>query len=186
MAQRDGAAFLSGGDRETLGPGEVRQCHLGPVLEDERCLDVGHFGQGGEAAHRQVTEMIGVADHHVDQEVVGSRDVEEIHHLRHRSGVGPERVHFGFGVTTLVCHHLLRPYLRERIEQWGTLAVLVVLMGSGVGALNEIIEFIAVLTVPETGVGGYENTALDLCFNLLGGILAVSLITLRRGRGESV
>jgi uncharacterized membrane protein YjdF len=87
---------------------------------------------------------------------------------------------FGFGVTTLVCHHLLRPYLRHPVERWGTLAVLIVLMGSGVGAMNEIIEFFAVLTVPETGVGGYENTLLDLCFNLLGGILAVTWIMLRR------
>lgn len=79
----------------------------------------------------------------------------------------------GFGIATLVAHHLLRPYLRERIEHGGTLLFLVVLMGSGFGALNELIEFTAVLIVPETGVGGYYNTLLDLCFNLVGGVLAV-------------
>ena len=31
--------------------------------------------------------------------------------------------------------------------------------------------------MPETGVGGYHNTMLDLCFNLLGGILAVTWLT---------
>jgi uncharacterized membrane protein YjdF len=87
---------------------------------------------------------------------------------------------FGFAVATLVCHHLLRPYLKDRIERWGTLAFLVVLMGSGFGALNEIIEFIAVLAVPETGVGGYENTLLDLVFNLIGGILAIAWLGVRR------
>ena len=35
--------------------------------------------------------------------------------------------------------------------------------------------------MPETGVGGYENTALDLCFNLVGAFLAVCWLTLRHG-----
>ena len=87
---------------------------------------------------------------------------------------------FGFGVATLVCHHLLRPHLRTGIEHWGILSFLIILMGSGFGALNEIVEFIAVLGVPETGVGGYENTMLDLVFNLLGGILAVIWLAWRR------
>jgi uncharacterized membrane protein YjdF len=86
---------------------------------------------------------------------------------------------FGFAMATLVCHHLLRRYLREGIDRWGTLAFLLVLMGSGFGAINEIIEFIAVVTGPETGVGGYENTMLDLVFNLIGGILAVAWLSLR-------
>lgn len=101
---------------------------------------------------------------------------------------------FGFGVATLVCHHLLRPYLRDRIEHRGTLMLLVVLMGSGLGAVNEIVEFIAVLTVPETGVGGYANTALDLTSNLIGGVAAVIWLRLthdsanerRRAAGETV
>lgn len=90
-------------------------------------------------------------------------------------------VHFlGFAVATLVCHHLLRPYLRPGIAAWGTLSVLIVLMGQGLGAANEIIEFIAVRTVPETGVGGYENTLWDLIFNLLGACAAVIYLNVRR------
>ncbi|MHC4697497.1 MAG: DUF2238 domain-containing protein [Planctomycetota bacterium] len=89
---------------------------------------------------------------------------------------------FGFGIVTLMCHHVLQSYLRREVVRWGTLALLIVLMGSGVGALNEIIEFIAVLTVPETGVGGYHNTMLDLVFNLIGGVLAVIWLTWRRSR----
>jgi putative membrane protein len=91
---------------------------------------------------------------------------------------------FGFGVMTLVCHHLLQPYLRPDIIRWRTLAVLIMLMGSGVGAINEIIEFVAVLTVPETGVGGYHNTMLDLVFNLIGGIIAVTWLTWIRKHGQ--
>lgn len=92
---------------------------------------------------------------------------------------------FGFGVATLIGHHLLRPYLREGIDRWGTLSFLIVLMGAGFGALNEIVEFIAVVAMPETGVGGYENTLLDLVFNLIGGILAVVWLTCQRKRAAA-
>ena len=87
---------------------------------------------------------------------------------------------FGFGVATLVCYHLLKPYLRTGIHRMRTLLMLVALMGCGIGAINEIIEFLVVQIVPETGVGGYENTMLDLIFNLLGGILAIVWIALGR------
>jgi hypothetical protein len=80
-------------------------------------------------------------------------------------------------VATLVCFHLLRPYLRERIDRTGTLLFLVVLMGMGFGALNEMIEFLAVISMPKTGVGGYTNTMLDICFNSLGGVLAVMFVS---------
>lgn len=89
---------------------------------------------------------------------------------------------FGFAVATLICHHLLRPYLRERIEHWCLLSILIVLMGSGVGAINEIIEYLAVKTMPRTGVGGYDNTLLDMVFNLIGGLLAVFMLSLRNRR----
>lgn len=86
---------------------------------------------------------------------------------------------FGFGVATLVCHHLLRPYLRADIGRRSVVAALVVLMGSGLGAVNEILEFVAVIVVPETGVGGYTNTLLDLVFNLAGGVAAVLWLAYR-------
>jgi len=55
-----------------------------------------------------------------------------------------------------------------------TLTILVILMGCGVGAINEIVEFIAVKLMPETNVGGYENTLWDLVFNLLGATVAAT------------
>lgn len=88
---------------------------------------------------------------------------------------------FGFGVATLVCHHLLQPYLRNEIAKWGTLSCLLVLMGSGIGAMNEIVEFVVVMRVPETNVGGYDNTLLDLLANMVGGVLAVGYLAWRRG-----
>ncbi len=86
---------------------------------------------------------------------------------------------FGFGTATLVCFHLLRPCLREEAVGGGVLWFLVIMMGIGVGALNEIVEFAAVLLMPETGVGGYENTLWDLVFNTLGAATAVVLIAVR-------
>jgi hypothetical protein len=42
--------------------------------------------------------------------------------------------------------------------------------------LNEVVEFIAVLTIPNTNVGGYENTGWDLVANLVGASTAVLMI----------
>lgn len=120
---------------------------------------------------------------HVNGETLYSLElvslVPDLHILRYDQFVHT----FGFGVATLLCHHLLRPFLRDNIDRRGTLLFLVVLMGSGLGAVNEMIEFLAVLTVPETGVGGYQNTMLDIVFNLLGGILAVIWLARRRALG---
>lgn len=91
----------------------------------------------------------------------------------------------GFGVATLVCHHLLRPHLRPESHGRAVLYFLIVLMGSGLGAVNEIIEFIAVKAVPETNVGGYDNTLWDLVFNLLGGLLAVGWIAAADARAAA-
>lgn len=95
--------------------------------------------------------------------------VPSLHILRY-----DQLVHtFGFGVATLACAHLLRSHLQFPEKPARVVYLLMLLMGTGMGALNEIVEFAAVLIMPETGVGGYENTMLDLCFNLLGGSLAV-------------
>ena len=51
----------------------------------------------------------------------------------------------GFGVATLVMYHLLRSLLRPDLRGWTALSIVVVMAGLGVGALNEIIEFIAAL-----------------------------------------
>ena len=89
---------------------------------------------------------------------------------------------FGFAVATLVVYHLLKPYLNERTN-WKVVYPLMIAAGMGLGALNEIVEFIAVLVVPHTGVGGYNNTGLDLIFNMLGALTAAFFIRYRRNRG---
>lgn len=88
----------------------------------------------------------------------------------------------GFGVATLAMYYLLRPLLKESLSRWAALSIVVVMAGLGVGALNEIIEFLATVLLPETGVGGYVNTSLDLVADLLGAIFALIVIRLRYPR----
>lgn len=76
-----------------------------------------------------------------------------------------------YAVVALLFLHLLRNYYGIIKNQF-LLALIAVMASLGVSAINEIIEFIAVLTVPGNGVGGYFNTALDIVFNFLGALLA--------------
>jgi uncharacterized membrane protein YjdF len=48
------------------------------------------------------------------------------------------------------------------------LFLLAFMVANGAGALNEVAEFATKIATPDTGVGGYYNTALDLFFNMLG------------------
>ncbi len=82
-------------------------------------------------------------------------------------------VHFyGFFITTLVMLHLLNTRLSPKVS-WKFKAFVAASAGLGLSALNEIIEFIAVLAIPDTNVGGYYNTGFDLMFNLAGCLFAV-------------
>ena len=52
----------------------------------------------------------------------------------------------------------------------------------GFGAANEVVEFIATRILPETNVGGYENTGWDLVFDLIGAVIAAGWVFRRAGR----
>jgi len=52
------------------------------------------------------------------------------------------------------------------------------------GALNEILEFIVSIAVPQSGVGGYMNTSLDLCADLIGAVLGLLYIYWREVRRQ--
>lgn len=79
---------------------------------------------------------------------------------------------FGFGVATLVAHHLLLTHAWRSDASRIWLAIAAVLIGTGLGAFNEFIEFLVVLTVEYNGVGDLYNMGLDLVFNLVGAIIA--------------
>ena len=99
---------------------------------------------------------------------------------------------YGFGVTTWVCWEGLQSVLRGRgmadVRPTVGMLVLCGAASMGFGALNEIVEFVAVLLVPETNVGGYVNTGWDLVSNLAGVMIAAGAIALwaqrYRSRGE--
>lgn len=80
---------------------------------------------------------------------------------------------FGFAVATLVMYEIIS----SRWKNGGRFLIFVaILSGMGLGVINEIAEFIAVLAFPETGVGGYYNTLLDLVFNTVGaGLVGIFL-----------
>ncbi|MBS3132109.1 DUF2238 domain-containing protein [Candidatus Woesearchaeota archaeon] len=82
---------------------------------------------------------------------------------------------YGFAVATLVSFHLLKPSLSRKVG-WISVGIVVAMAGVGLGALNEVIEFLATVLLPQTGVGGYENTALDLVANLIGAVAATFYI----------
>ena len=87
---------------------------------------------------------------------------------------------FGFAAATLTMFDLLRPLLnKEDLQHFVALSVVVIMAGLGVGALNEIVEALVSATLPQSGVGGYVNTALDLISDFLGAILAFVFIKCR-------
>lgn len=93
-------------------------------------------------------------------------------------------VHFyGFAVTTWLSWQTLCSIIHSRFQRRliPTLGLLIICATSsmGYGALNEVIEFVATLCLPETNVGGYDNTGWDLVANLLGATFATITIKLR-------
>lgn len=85
----------------------------------------------------------------------------------------------GFGVATLAMYYLLKPILSNNLGKRVALSIIIIMAGLGVGALNEIVEFVATVVIPETGVGGYENTSLDLVSDLIGAIGAMGYILIK-------
>jgi len=81
----------------------------------------------------------------------------------------------GFAVTAWVLWHVFTRHYPDTRGTW-TAYAFPALASMGLGAVNEIIEFSAVVIVQDTGVGGYVNTALDLCFNGAGALIAVLVI----------
>ncbi len=92
---------------------------------------------------------------------------------------------FGFGLVTCICWQALSTVMRRQsddVKPTFGLLILCVAGGMGFGALNEVVEFLAVLTLPRTNVGGYENTGWDLVANLVGCILAAVFIATGVGK----
>jgi uncharacterized membrane protein YjdF len=85
---------------------------------------------------------------------------------------------FGFFSATVASFEAAKMLLSARRSV--PLAVVAALMGVGLGALNEVVEFFAVLTIPDTNVGGYTNTGWDLVSNTIGATIGAIYSLTRR------
>ena len=79
---------------------------------------------------------------------------------------------FLYGVVGLMFFHLLREIIGIKTHII-LVAAIAIFAAAGFSIINEIVEFLAAVNLPETGVGGYENTVLDMIFNLTGAAVAV-------------
>ncbi|OIO80218.1 hypothetical protein AUJ84_04195 [Candidatus Pacearchaeota archaeon CG1_02_32_132] len=79
-------------------------------------------------------------------------------------------------VVVFAIWHLLKGNLKKK--HW-LVFVALALISVGIGALNEIVEFMMVLFLESSGVGGYYNNAWDLVFNTLGALLATIIVYVR-------
>ena len=87
----------------------------------------------------------------------------------------------GFGTAGIGVWEATRAWLPAAPgHRFGT-ALIVCLLGQGVGAFNEVVEFGASHLLAATNVGGYENTGRDLVANLLGTAFAGWLVSRRAG-----
>lgn len=85
---------------------------------------------------------------------------------------------FGFGMTVLLCYEALCARFKQPLRIDLPLGSVLFLCAMGLGAVNEVIEFVAVLLMPETNVGGYINTGWDLVSNGVGALIALGYLRL--------
>jgi hypothetical protein len=86
---------------------------------------------------------------------------------------------YGFAVATWAAGEALLRGLAAGAIAWFSVLVL---LGIGLGALNETIEFAATRLLAHTNVGGYDNTGWDLVSNLTGASVSAFLFTALRAR----
>ena len=80
---------------------------------------------------------------------------------------------FGFGMTTILIYEAICVRIGRALHIDLVLCSMLFLAAMGLGAINEVIEFLAVLLMPDTNVGGYENTGWDLVSNGTGACIAL-------------
>lgn len=86
---------------------------------------------------------------------------------------------FGTFVGTLTLWTLLVPP-SFRLSRRRDAIVLCVLAGLGIGAINEMIEFLATVAHSGAHVGGYDNTGWDFVSNTIGALAAAVVLDANR------
>ena len=84
---------------------------------------------------------------------------------------------FWFFTATILAYEIIKKKLKNP-KIWFWLWLILVMAWCGFGASNEVIEFIVDQSLPESGVGGYINTSVDLVSNLVWATTAVFFLKL--------
>jgi len=85
-------------------------------------------------------------------------------------------IHFyGFFVAAILIYQLLMATGSYALKSPKLMIFLAWIGSMGLGALNEVVEFIAFVSLSQTGVGDVYNTGLDLVFNLVGALVGAFL-----------
>lgn len=91
-------------------------------------------------------------------------------------------VHFYlYGLVAVMSAHLLTARVSRGTSSL-FVATVAILTSLGISSLNEIMEFLIAVSLASNGVGGYENTLLDLIFNFSGACVAIILYYLIKDR----
>lgn len=85
---------------------------------------------------------------------------------------------YGTFIATVALYSLTAHMIYARVrQQYYVYAIMLILMAIGIGTLNELVEFAAVVFFDaQEQVGGYFNNSLDLMFNTLGAIIGTLVI----------
>ena len=83
-------------------------------------------------------------------------------------------------IATILLYTLTADFIDERVrKRFGIFCFGLVLMTLGLGSINEILEFLAVIFFDAAEqVGGYYNNSLDLVFNTLGSVVGCFVVYL--------
>jgi len=76
---------------------------------------------------------------------------------------------------TILWYNMLKPHLKKTNISIA-LSLIIVLIWIWFWALNEFVEFLVYLSIPENAVWGYLNTSIDLSANLLWAVIALIFI----------
>jgi uncharacterized membrane protein YjdF len=85
---------------------------------------------------------------------------------------------FSSFVMALIAYNFLKPYL-SKVKKLNPIyfGIIILLIVAGLGAVNEMFEFTAVIFANAAeGVGGYFNNSIDLFFNALGAIIGIAFV----------
>jgi hypothetical protein len=82
---------------------------------------------------------------------------------------------FGSALLVLVVWETIRPHVAVAPEAPWAVVIVLFLAGMGLGAIEEVAEFVTSSIAP-TNVGGYSNTGWDLVFNLIGCVVAAGWV----------